>query len=245
MEVFDLLTQHVSVSDFEATPLSAATKQQLLTAAHAGSSSNFVQATSIIEVQAPALRNELAEISQSAAYVKKSGAFFVFVADLYRQVHLLEAAGQPVAPVTNLESFLVSVVDTTIAAENMAVAAEAQGLGICFIGGLRNDLARVAELLHLPKYTVPLFGLTIGVPRHKNGVKPRLPLANFTAVDTYPAAQFTALGDYDEVVRDYYLHRPSHPKDTDWTTTQRDFFATLRRPAVAAFVKAQGFELTR
>ena len=105
MEVFDLLTQHVSVRDFEATPLSAATKQQLLTAAHAGSSSNFVQATSIIEVQAPALRNELAEISQSAAYVKKSGAFFVFVADLYRQVHLLEAAGQPV---TNLESCVVS-----------------------------------------------------------------------------------------------------------------------------------------
>ena len=76
MEVFDLLTQHVSVRDFEATPLSAATKQQLLTAAHAGSSSNFVQATSIIEVQAPALRNELAEISQSAAYVKKKWGLF-------------------------------------------------------------------------------------------------------------------------------------------------------------------------
>ena len=118
-------------------------------------------------------------------------------------------------------------------------------MGICFIGGLRNDLARVAELLHLPKYTVPLFGLTIGVPRHKNGVKPRLPLTSFTAVDTYPVAQFTALGNYDAVVRDYYLHRPNHPKDADWTTTQRDFFATLRRPAVAAFVKAQGFELTR
>ena len=37
--------------------------------------------------------SQLAEISKSAAYVKQSGAFFVFVADLYRQSQILQQQG--------------------------------------------------------------------------------------------------------------------------------------------------------
>lgn len=46
----------------------------------------------------------------------------------------------------------------------MAIAAESLGLGICFIGGIRNDVEQIAEILDLPPYTMPLFGLTIGHP---------------------------------------------------------------------------------
>ena len=82
MNVIDLMNHHVSVRDFKDEPLPKETKQKLLTAAHAGSSSNFVQATSIIEITDEQVRNEIAGISQSAVYVKKSGAFYIFVADL-------------------------------------------------------------------------------------------------------------------------------------------------------------------
>jgi len=243
MDVIASLNAHSSVRAFAAQPLAEQTKRQLLTAARAGSSSNFVQATSIIEVREPQLRNELADISNSAAYVKQSGVFYVFVADLYRQSQLLQARGQNLAPIQNMESLLVSVVDTAIAAENMAVAAESVGLGICYIGGIRNDLARVSELLQLPAYTVPLFGMTIGVPLSQNAVKPRLPLANFTATDHYDAAQFTDLTAYDATMRAYYRNRPSHAKDLDWTTSQLAFFETVRRPEVATFIRRQGFTL--
>lgn len=114
MNVIDLMNQHVSVRDFKEGELSEEVKQKLLTAAHAGSSSNFIQATTIIEITDEKIRNEIAEISQSAAYVKKSGAFYVFVADLYRQADLLKQHHQGLAPLKNMESFLVSVVDTTM-----------------------------------------------------------------------------------------------------------------------------------
>ena len=69
------MQHHVSVRDFEPTPLSTTVKQQLIAAAQSGSSSNFVQAFSIIEVTDPVIRDEIATISQSAAYVKQTGTF--------------------------------------------------------------------------------------------------------------------------------------------------------------------------
>lgn len=245
MDLLNQMQHHVSVRDFEATSLSDEVKTKLFQAAQSGSSSNFVQAFTILDIKDRLVRNELADISQSAAYVKKSGGFFVFVADLNRQAQILKANHQSLAPLKNLESFLVATVDTTIAAQNMALMAESMGLGICYIGGIRNNLARVVELLNLPALTVPLFGMTIGIPTVKNGVKPRLPLNQFTAVDQYPRAGFTELKDYDQAVHQYYLHRSSHQKDTTWTQTQATFFAELRRPKVAQFVKKQGFELVK
>ena len=37
-------------------------------------------------------------------------------------------------------------------------------LGICYIGGLRNDLQAVTELLNIPYRVIPLFGLVVGYP---------------------------------------------------------------------------------
>ncbi|MER1926022.1 MAG: NADPH-dependent oxidoreductase, partial [Enterococcus casseliflavus] len=50
MDLFDTFTRHSSVRDFQPRPLSKELKQKLVTVAQSGSSSNFVQAYSIIEV---------------------------------------------------------------------------------------------------------------------------------------------------------------------------------------------------
>jgi len=134
------LTDHVSVRAFKDTPLTDSQKETLVTAARSGSSSNFVQAFSIIDISDAALRSELAAITNSAPYVNQTGVFYVFVADLYRQATLLEANAESLAGIQSMESLIVSIVDATIAAQNMAVAAESLDLGICYIGGIRNDI---------------------------------------------------------------------------------------------------------
>ena len=68
------------------------------------------------------------------------------------------------AQASNLETFLVAVIDASLFAQNLALALEALGYGICFIGGLRNRLPEVDRLLELPSGVLPLFGLCAGVP---------------------------------------------------------------------------------
>lgn len=237
------MKEHVSVRDFEPTLLDEATKKDLISAAQSGSSSDFVQAFSIIEVSDEKLRQELGKLAHCESYVSQTGVFYVFVADLYRQSTMLTATGASLDGLKNSEALLIATVDTTIAAQNMAVAAEMMGLGVCYIGGIRNDIQRVAELLHLPAFTVPLYGMTIGKSRSKNQVKPRLPRKNQVSQNYYDQKLLTELSDYDDIVKNYYVTRQTNAQEITWSAKNVDFWNHVRRPNVAAFLKKQGFKL--
>lgn len=239
----NLMKQHTSIRNFKDKKLSEQTKNELITVAQSGSSSNFVQAYSIIDVTDPKIREEIGNISQSAPYVIKSGAFFIFSIDFYRHAQILKKAGLSLAGISNVEALLVGAVDTTIAGQNMALAAESQGLGICYIGGIRNDIIQVADLLHLPKYTVPLFGLTIGYPASKNQLKPRLPRKNISFKNTYDTKMATDLMDYEKITQSYYANRSSNVQKTNWIKKMQDYLSIEHRPDVAGFIKKQGFNL--
>lgn len=237
------MESHVSVKNFKNTPLSSEIKQTLVTCARSASSSHFVQAFSILEITDKDLRKKLTEITGSADYVITTGAFFVFVADLYRQSRLLVNAKKKLDGLTTMESLILSIVDTSIAAQNMAMAAESMDLGICYIGGIRNDVRAVSKLLNLPNYTLPLFGLTVGFPVSKNKVKPRLLEKNQFSQNHYPKEQFSDLSEYEKISRSYYSDRDSNQKQTSWLESNVAFFEEIKRPEIATFLKDQGFQL--
>jgi len=239
----DKMIKHVSVRNFKDEAITPEQKDALLLAAQSGSTSEFLQAFSIIEITDPQLRNQLSDITISSPHVKKADTFYVFVADLHRQATMLRAHSKSLDSIKNMESLLVATVDTTIAAQSMAVAAESMDLGICYIGSIRNNIKQVAELLNLPDYTFPLFGMTIGVPDVKNQHKPRMSRNNQVATNSYDDTQFNDLATYDDEVKDYYAQRKSNAQDTTWTDKNLAIFEHVRRPDVAEFLKAQGFSL--
>jgi FMN reductase (NADPH) len=241
MEWNDLITNHVSVRAFENKKLPEEIKNQLIKAAQSGSSSNFLQAYSIIEVTDQQSLKRIEEISNCKGYIEETGAFYVFVADLYRHQTLLNQAGQSDEHLTTIESFVVSVVDTTIAAQNLAISAEAMDLGICYIGGIRNDLFTITELLQLPTLTYPLFGLSVGYPKIKNEVKPRLPQAEILSQNTYQLPNKELLKSYDQTMTDYYTARTANQQTTDWQSKILSYFSEPKRPETAEFLKKQGF----
>ncbi|MGK0551636.1 oxygen-insensitive NADPH nitroreductase [Enterococcus faecalis] len=242
-ETIEHLLAHTSVRNFADTPLTSSQKASLIAAAQAASSSNFLQAYSILEITDKAKRHELGRLANCEAYVATTGVFYVFVADLYRHATILKKKNQSLDPLRSPESLLVATVDTSLAAQNMVVAAESMGLGICYIGGIRNDLSKVAELLELPEMTVPLFGLTIGVPKTKNEPKPRIPAETITAQDRYDASILTNLDRYDQLIASYYQHRTSNQQQSTWSDKSLAYFAFDRRPQVKTFLQQQGFQL--
>ena len=87
-----------------------------------------------------------------------------------------------------VENFLVAAVDVAIAAQNAALAAESLGLGMCYIGSIRNNTARVIELLELPRLVFPVVGMTIGWPAAQPMIRPRLPVSAVLHWEKYDAA---------------------------------------------------------
>ena len=53
--------------------------------------------------------------------------------------------------IESTEKFMVALIDAALAAQNAAIAAESMGLGICYIGGIRNKLDEVKDLLKTPE----------------------------------------------------------------------------------------------
>src|SRR5690606_33005245 len=131
-------------------------------------------------------------------FVADAPLVLVFCPDLHRLEAVSRRQGYEFAE-RGMDLFLQAVVDTALAAQNTAVAAESLGLGICYVGGIRDAVAEVAELLHLPPRTFGLFALTVGYPAKPTRVRHRLPLEVVLHREVYSDAGLEdGLRRYDE-----------------------------------------------
>ncbi|HMF66582.1 MAG TPA: nitroreductase family protein, partial [Phyllobacterium sp.] len=147
-----------------------------------------------------------------------------------------------------LESFLLAIIDATLAAQNAVVAFESLGLGTCYIGALRNNPMAVAKELALPKEVFPVFGLTVGYPDPaiRTDVKPRLPRSRVFHREQYEAnpdsGDFSA---YNKVLRAF--QKIQLMPAIDWTEQMSRRIGTKEalknRDALSGVVKALGFQI--
>jgi len=137
------------------------------------------------------------------------------------------------------EVLLIGAIDAGIMAQNMVLTAESLGLGAVYIGSIRNDIARVGELLGLPEHVVPLFGVCLGHPDQDPLQRPRLPLETLVSENRYCPAAKTVLEDYNETVKTYYRERSG--KDLDWAQQVRNTLGRPVRPFMLDYLRKQGF----
>ena len=142
--------------------------------------------------------------------------------------------------IASTEKFMVALIDTALAAQNAALAAESMGLGICYIGGIRNDLEQVCEILETPKRVIPLFGLAVGYPAKISGQRPRLPLEHIYHENRYiPDGEkyISQLEEYNEVVKSYYIERTKGKRSDTWTGQMAKTFERKSRMYMHEFIK--------
>ncbi|MBY4678323.1 oxygen-insensitive NADPH nitroreductase [Marinobacterium arenosum] len=239
--VIDLLKSHRSIRKFTDQPVEQAVIEQLVQAGQAAATSSFIQACTVIQISNPDSRAKLAEYAGGQAYVASAPQFLVFCADMKR--HQL-ACGMHDAEMQSgyTEQFLTASLDCALFAQNLVVAAESLGLGAVYIGGLRNKIAEVADLLNLPELVYPVFGLCLGYPDQNPEVKPRLPLSMVLKQERYDdSADAETLADYDKLVREYYQTRTGGTKDMSWSEQISGMLVKEARPHMLPFLQQRGF----
>ncbi|WP_184662777.1 oxygen-insensitive NADPH nitroreductase [Texcoconibacillus texcoconensis] len=244
-ETIETLLGHRSIRSFTDQPLTDKQIEVIVRSAQTASTSSFIQAYSIIGITNPSTKETLAELAGNQPYVKDNGHFFVFCADLYRH----EQAGayentDVYESIESTEKFLVSAIDASLAAQNAAVAAESLGLGLCYIGGLRNNIEKVSKILDLPAYVVPLFGMCIGYPAKQPEPKPRLPFENIYHKETYnkDTKELTrSFEAYNDVISKYYYRRTKGKRDDRWTEQIANMLKEPKRLHMKPFLENKGF----
>ncbi|WP_447529419.1 oxygen-insensitive NADPH nitroreductase [Vreelandella sp. TE19] len=242
-DTIKLMTSHRSIRKFRDQSIPRELLVDLIEAGQGAATSSHVQAYSIIHVKAPENREKLAELAGGQPYIHQASTFLVFCADMKRPTEAAERTGAKVVRGMT-EQLLVSTVDAALVAQNVAVAAESEGLGICYIGGLRNNPAAVSELLRLPEHVYPVFGMCIGYPEPDQipEVKPRLPVEAVLKEDYYSEDR-DQVEAFDETMKAYYQARSSANKDTDWSHNLTPLFDTKLRAHMREFLIERGFEM--
>lgn len=241
--VKELLRGHASVRKYKDYKLSREEVAELIETAQHAASSHFVQAYSVIWISDEKKREELGRLSKNPTQFSTAGAALLMCADFNR----LQAAGkiqEKEITIDTVENVLVGTVDVALFAQNLVIAAEDKGYGICYIGGVRNTPEEVSSLFNLPEGVFPLFAITLGVPDQQNEVKPRLPVEAILHENNYNSEKYSKLlKDYDETMKDYYLSRGSNQKVTSWTSQMADFLESPRREHMKEFLASKGFNL--
>ena len=189
------LLDHRSVRGVRPDPLPEGTLETLVAAAQSAATSSNLQTWSVVAVADPATRSELARIANNQKHIEQCPLFLAFLADVSRLERLGVQEAVALENTPYLETFLVAAIDAALAAQNAVIAAESLGLATVYIGAMRNDVTRVAELLGLPAGAMCVFGLCIGhaAPGVTNAVKARLPQAAVLHHERYDAAGEVAL----------------------------------------------------
>ena len=239
----ELLTAHRSIRAFTPEPIEQAKIETFIKAGQAAATSSFIQACTVIQVNNPQKRAALAEYAGNQPYVVSAPVFLVFCADMHRHKIACDLHYSDMQSGFT-EQFMTATIDCALFAQNVAIAAESEGLGIVYIGGLRNQIANVSELLSLPDKVYPVFGLCIGYPDQNPEVKPRLPLPMVLKQDTYTDAQDTALlADYDNEIREYYRNRTGGNKEMSWSEQISGMLVKEARPHMLSFLQSKGYLL--
>jgi len=242
-ETLELLSAHRSIRKFTDQPIEESLLHRILSAGQCAATSSFLQGVTIMRVQDPGKRERMAELAGGQPYVARAAVFLVFCADLNRPGRYCRKYGKPFSG-EYTEHFIIATVDAALMAQNVVVAAESQGLGICYIGGIRNNPRQVSELLALPRGVYPVFGLCLGYPDQDPETKPRLPLDVSLKEDTYDEeGEEDRIAEYDEQVREYYRTRTGGGHGISWSEQVSTLLSEKARPHMREFLAGQGFTM--
>ena len=242
--IIDLLKSHRSIRRFKDQALGEGVLNQLIQAGQSASTSSYIQATTVIRISDQSIRKAFVELTGNQKYVGTAPEFLVFCADLNRNSQRIIGRQNQQAPDFGwTEQFISATVDVALFAQNVVIAAESQGLGCCYIGGVRNDLERVSQMLALPKYVYPVFGLCIGEPDQDPAMKPRLPVDVLLHQDRYSLteSEHVLIDGYDVHVEEYYNQRTKGRIAQTWTEQMSKQAKTETRTYMKKYLFKQGF----
>ena len=182
------LYERKSVRAYTDEPITEEEKELILTSAIQAPTAENMSLFSVIDVQSQEIKDILAERCDHQKFIASAPLVLVFLADCQKWYEMFQCYHSE-APAFAEGDLFLAMEDCMIAAQNAVTAAEALGIGSCYIGDMLENFEENQKLLHLPRYAVPLVLVTFGRPteQQKNRAKPgRFCLNDMVFQDRYP-----------------------------------------------------------
>ncbi|MBP5189483.1 MAG: nitroreductase family protein [Bacteroidales bacterium] len=182
MNTIDLINNHRSIRKFKDKPIDKEVMDRILECGMRASNTGNMQIYSIIVTQE---RDNIEALSKlHFGQGATAAAFLTICVDVNRYHHWCRLRGCD-EPYDNFLWLMSGTVDASLAAQNICIAAENEGLGFCYLGTVMYNTKNIAELLELPKGVVPVVTLCMGYPDETPSLSERLPLDGVVHQEKY------------------------------------------------------------
>jgi len=184
MNFHEFAKNHRSIRKYKNKPVPEEVLDRVLTTGTMASTSGNMQAYSIIVTTDTDLKEELLSPHFNQEMVTEAPVLVTFCADFHRMREWIKISGAE-NNFDNFMSFMIASIDATLASQNVALAAESEGLGICYMGTTLASCDRIGKILKLPKNVVPIVGFSLGYPDESPSFRERLPMSGIVHRDVY------------------------------------------------------------
>ena len=181
-QTIDTLLGHRSVRRFKSQDVSPELLADLVECGLRASNTGNMQLYSVIATTREPLRGELCKLHFGQCATAPLWLTVCTDVARYHQYCRVNGCDEPYG---NLLWFTSALVDAALCAQNICVAAEAQGLGFCYLGTVNYNTRHIAELLQCPKGVVPVIAIAMGYPDEEPRRSERLGLDAVLHSETY------------------------------------------------------------
>jgi nitroreductase len=182
--MINTILNHRSIRKFKNISIEKDLLQSILEAGTRASTTGNMQVYSIIVTKDEKLKKKLWECHFRQDMVLQAPVILTFCADFNRFNKWCNLRNAKPG-YDNFLSFYTASIDALLVSQNVALAAEENNLGICYLGTSTYMAKKIIEVLELPKYVVPVTTLAIGYPDENPGLTDRLPLKGVVHYETY------------------------------------------------------------
>ncbi len=178
MDTLSLLAQRQSLRIYNGQEVSVEVREQVLKAAVGAPTAGGLTLYSMIEIDDQELKEKLVVTCDNQPFIAKAPWVVMFVADYQRLYDAWIDEGKQPSRKPGVGDLMLACCDALIAAQTAVVAAEALGLGSCYIGDIIENAEEHQKLLGLPQYVFPITMLCFGYKPEgfKRDMVERIPL---------------------------------------------------------------------
>lgn len=177
----ELLKNHRSIRSYQPKEIAKSVLDEILESGIRASNTGNMQLYSVIVTRDAEKKKSLAPFHFNQPMVVQAPVLLTICMDINR-LYKWCAINNTEANFKNLLWLMNGTIDASLFAQNICIAAENQGLGICYLGTTLYNAVEISAVLKLPSGVVPITALTIGYPQSIPEQTDRLP---FEAVVHY------------------------------------------------------------
>lgn len=195
MNFHDFAKAHRSIRKYQNKTIPNEVLERVLITGTMASTSGNMQAYSIIVTTDKSLKEELLAPHFNQEMVTSAPVLITFCADFHRMREWMKISGAE-NNFDNFMSFMIASIDATLASQNVALAAESEGLGICYMGTTLASCNEIGRILKLPKNVVPIVGFSMGYPDETPEFRERLPMNAIIHRETYKKTKLSDIQEF-------------------------------------------------